>query len=155
MFLLLFYSLALQAADTGLVNLWKMDMSIPLAKKPCVLRKPVAEALTRVQSLLRLQEVGLKVTTCYVPSSENPDKSLKQSRGASVEVVLVDRQGEDWKPPALPRKGKKSEKNTSRFILDKAMDQEGFSRATKVGTGYDFRGWETFETLDIPLSKFP
>ena len=147
MFFLFLFSTLLQADDTDFINVWKLDMSIRLNPKAvCVLRRPVAEALSRAQSLLRLQDLGLKVLNCYCPKSLDPKKVSKLSRGASVEVKLVDRQGEEVRDPD-------SKKNL--LLLKKALTKEGFIPSESAGGHFDYKGWDKFEMSDIPLSQFP
>lgn len=87
----------------------------------CYLRKDIAGRLSKVQTLLRRQGLGLKVYDCYRPFSVQeqfwrimPDeryvleperkdgiivKSSRHNRGAAVDVTLVDKKGRELPMP--------------------------------------------------------
>lgn len=88
----------------------------------CLLRRPVAERLTRVQSTLRRQGLGLRVWDCYRPFAVQqrlwrlvpdaryvaepivrdgrPAAGSKHNRGAAVDVTLVDVDGRPLDMPS-------------------------------------------------------
>ena len=144
----------------------------------CVLRREVAEALSRVQSTLKLQDLGLKVYDCYRPLSlqrrlwqvmpderfvANPGKGSSQNRGASVDVTLVDTAGRELEMPSAfddfsekasrnYRKGKKLARK-NRATLEKAMVAAGFIPLITEWWHFDYRGWEKYPLEDRPLQQ--
>src|SRR5688572_14766786 len=126
--LILFLELMLSAhaaTAPSLVDLRDIDATIrislelykPDKKRPalypverCLVRKPVADALARVQSVLRLQSRGLKVVDCYRPKStqdtvgafsNEPSVSGRHVRGGSVDLVVVDGTGTEVRAKGL------------------------------------------------------
>jgi len=177
------------------VNLQKIDVTIRLdiryatkdnfTKKvvypeaKCVLRRPVAEALARVQNSLKLQGMGLKMFDCYRPLSvqkifwalvpderyvADPKKGSKHNRGAAVDLTLVDNAGNEMEMPSQyddfsekahrTYKGatKKAKKNSKR--LEAIMVKEGFLPIPNEWWHYDYKGWEKYEIADVPFSAF-
>ena len=146
----------------------------------CILRSPVAQALSRVQSALKVQGLRLKVFDCYRPLSvqkkfwalvpdekyvADPQKGSRHNRGAAVDVSLVDREGKELEMPtgyddfsvrahrnfkALPKLAL-----NHRELLEKAMAAEGFIGLDTEWWHFDFRGWESFPIEDIPFSSIP
>lgn len=151
----------------------------PVAK--CLLRKQVAEALTRVESALRLQDISLKVFDCYRPLSvqqtfwdlvpderyvADPKKGSRHNRGAAVDLTLVEaRSGKALEMPTeyddfsakAHRNSKRMSKTARRNmkILEKAMVREGFIPFETEWWHFDYQGWEKYDLLDIPFSAFP
>jgi D-alanyl-D-alanine dipeptidase len=199
--LFLFSSIFVWAAespqDADLVELKKLDFTIrldmryatdnnftkhtvyPFAK--CFLRKPVAEALARVESALRIQDLSLKVFDCYRPLSvqktfwnlvpderyvADPKKGSRHNRGAAVDLTLVEaRSGKDVEMPSefddfsekAHRNYKKMSKVARRNMktLEKAMVKEGFIPFDTEWWHFDYQGWEKYDLLDVPFSAFP
>lgn len=145
----------------------------------CVLRRPVALALSRVQSTLKLQGFGLKVYDCYRPLSvqkkfweimpderyvANPAKGSKHNRGAAVDLTLIDSTGKEVAMPtpydtfseAAHRDYKKSSKVAQKNmkLLEKVMVAEGFLPLPEEWWHFDYKGWEEYEISDVPLSDF-
>lgn len=196
----LFLVAVLKAEETpphDLVDVTKLDFSIrldiryatpknftkktvyPVAK--CFLRKPVAEALTRVESALRLQDLALSVFDCYRPLSvqqtfwdlvpderyvSDPKKGSRHNRGAAVDLTLVE--ARSGKPVEMPSEyddfSPKAHRNSKRMskvarrnmkILEKAMVREGFIPFATEWWHFDYQGWEKYDLLDIPFSAFP
>ncbi len=177
------------------VNLSKVDVTIkqdmkyatsdnftkrvvyPEAK--CILRKPVAEALARVQNSIKLQGFSLKVWDCYRPLSvqkkfwelvpderyvANPQKGSRHNRGAAVDVTIVDSAGNEIEMPSAfddfsekasrnyAKSSRKARKNSKR--LESAMVKEGFVPFPTEWWHFDFKGWEKYDIADVPLSAF-
>jgi D-alanyl-D-alanine dipeptidase len=146
----------------------------------CLLKKSVAEALSRVQSALKVQRLQLKVFDCYRPLSvqrkfwqlvpderyvANPEKGSRHNRGAAVDVSLVDLEGKEIEMPTgyddftekahrnyskLPKKAIRN-----RDILEKAMAKEGFVGLDTEWWHFDFKGWESFPIEDVSFSEVP
>src|SRR5688572_15560333 len=148
----------------------------PVAK--AYLRAPAARALANVQSELAARGLGIKVFDAYRPyrvteamweAIRNPDyvadpaKGSRHNRGAAVDLTLIDlRTGaevamptgyDDFTPRArqdfadLP-----PEVIANRKILRDAMVAHGFDPLPSEWWHFDYRGWERFELLDIPLT---
>lgn len=119
-----------------------------------LLRLPVAQRLARVQATLAKRGLGLKVWDAYRPRTvqaemwrlrpdghsryvANPRKISKHSRGAAVDVTLVDRNGHELRMPTphdefSPRAfraathGISPEARRNRAVLQSAMQAQGF-----------------------------
>jgi D-alanyl-D-alanine dipeptidase len=119
-----------------------------------LLRLPVAQRLARVQASLRKRGLGLKIWDAYRPRSvqaemwrlrpdahsryvANPRKISKHSRGAAVDVTLVDKDGHELRMPTRhdefsPRafraaiRGVSPEARRNRAVLQEAMQAQGF-----------------------------
>ena len=144
-----------------------------------MLRRPVAIALARVQSAVKLQGYTLKVFDCYRPLSiqkkfwelvpderyvADPAKGSKHNRGAAVDLTLIDSSGREITMPskyddfseAAHRDSKKMSKVAKKNmqLLEKAMVAEGFQPLPTEWWHFDFQGWEKYELADQPLSDF-
>lgn len=189
---ILFATCAL-AGDPGLIDAKAFDFSLqldiryatennftkhkvyPLAR--CFLRRPVVEALSRVQSALKLRGLALKIFDCYRPLSvqkkfwelvpderyvANPEKGSRHNRGAAVDLTLVDRQGREVPMPTgyddfsekahRDWQGATAEQKKNRELLEKAMVAEGFEGLPTEWWHFDFKGWEKFPLEDVPFS---
>lgn len=144
-----------------------------------MLRAPAARALADVQRDLAPRGLGLKIFDGYRPYSvtvrmwepiKNPDfvadpaKGSRHNRGAAVDLTLIDlatgaevpmptpyddftpraRQDFDDLPP---------EAIANRKILRDAMTAHGFDALPSEWWHFDYRGWERFELLDVPLAS--
>ncbi|HEX2059580.1 MAG TPA: M15 family metallopeptidase [Thermoanaerobaculia bacterium] len=147
----------------------------PVAK--AYLRAPAARALAEVQRELAAQGLGIKVFDAYRPYRvtvamwepiQNPDyvadpaKGSRHNRGAAVDLTLIDlRTGaelpmptpyDDFTPRAshafndLPEDVLKN-----RALLRDVMTKHGFEPLPSEWWHFDFRGWERFELMDVPL----
>jgi D-alanyl-D-alanine dipeptidase len=146
----------------------------PISK--CLLRRPVAERLARVQNRLRQQGLGLKVFDCYRPISiqramwqikpvkgyvADPSTGSNHNRGAAVDVGLVDAEGRPVSMPtdfdafvhaahqgaAVPGPLAKN-----RDTLKAAMEAEGFRSIRMEWWHFDAPDPGAFPVLDLPLS---
>lgn len=151
----------------------------PLAK--AYLRAPAAEALRNVQRELAAKGLGIKVFDAYRPYRvteamwepiRNPDyvadpaKGSRHNRGAAVDLTLIDlRTGEELAMPTpyddfttrashgfneLP-----DDVRANRALLREVMMKHGFEPLPSEWWHYDFRGWERFELMDVPLEALP
>ncbi|HEY6137211.1 MAG TPA: M15 family metallopeptidase [Thermoanaerobaculia bacterium] len=149
----------------------------PVAK--AYLRAPVAAALADVERELAPQRLGLKVWDAYRPYRvtvamwepiKNPDyvadpkKGSRHNRGAAVDLTLIDLETgkellmptgfDDFTPRArndfndLP-----AEAIANRARLREVMTRHGFEPLPSEWWHYDFKGWEKFELLDVPLDS--
>lgn len=151
----------------------------PVAKS--YLRAPAAEALRAVQKELSADGLALKVFDAYRPYAitemmwepiRNPDyvadpaKGSRHNRGAAVDVTLIDlRSGAELAMPTpyddfttrahhdfadLP-----ADALANRARLRDVMTRHGFDPLPSEWWHYDFRGWERFELMDVPLTALP
>jgi D-alanyl-D-alanine dipeptidase len=144
----------------------------------CVLRRPVAERLARVQTRLAARGFGLAVFDCYRPLAvqrkffslvpdpryvADPKRGSRHNRGAAVDVTLVDASGteldlgtpfDDFTPRAhrnardLP-----DEVRRRRAILDAAMAAENFTGMPTEWWHFDASDWRDYPLADIPLES--
>ncbi|HEU4522506.1 MAG TPA: M15 family metallopeptidase [Thermoanaerobaculia bacterium] len=146
----------------------------PVAK--AYLRAPAAEALRAVQEDLQREGLALKVWDAYRPYRvteamwepiRNPDyvadpaRGSRHNRGAAVDVTLVDRNGyelmmptgyDDFSPRAAIDSPEVSRQTLlNRTKLREVMERHGFEPLPSEWWHYDFRGWERFDLMDVPL----
>lgn len=147
----------------------------PVAK--VFLRRPAAIALHEVERELARDGIGIKIFDGYRPYRvtvqmwkpiRNPDfvadpaKGSRHNRGAAVDLTLADlRTGHELPMPAgyddfTPRARQDfndlpAEAIANRARLRDAMKRHGFDPLPSEWWHFDFRGWEKFELLDIPL----
>lgn len=143
----------------------------------CLLRRPVAARLARVQSDLAADGLGLKVWDCYRPLSAqrrlwelvrdpryvaDPKKGSRHNRGASVDVTLVDREGRELEMPSgyddfSPRAHRDFRKASAaalrnRARLERAMSGRGFIGLRTEWWHFDAPDWSRYPLLDLPLN---
>lgn len=142
-------------------------------------RKPVAEALKRVQEDLAKQRLGIKVFDAYRPYRAtvkfyevygdttyvaSPFRGSRHNRGCAIDMTLVDLDtGKELKMPtgydAFTRAAWPStpvsdpEIRKNRNLLIQAMEKHGFRVNSSEWWHFDFRGWKNFEVLDIDFSE--
>ena len=146
----------------------------------CILRTPVAQALSRVQSDLETQGLGLKVFDCYRPLSvqkfmwkivpdsrfvANPANGSRHNRGAAVDLTLVDRAGKELPMPTgfddFSERAGYSYKNLpqqvikNRQTLRNAMAKRGFSALETEWWHFDGAGWQQYPISDISFDAIP
>jgi D-alanyl-D-alanine dipeptidase len=144
-----------------------------------LLRPAVAARLARVQARLRKRGLGLKIWDAYRPQSvqvrmwnlrpdghklyiANPRKGSKHSRGAAVDLTLVDRTGREL-PMPTPHdsfsplahrnavRGVSATARHNRGVLENAMRAEGFHANPMEWWHFDAPDWRTYSLLDAPL----
>jgi len=141
------------------------------------LRRPAAIALHEVERELAREGLGLKIFDGYRPYRvtvrmwkpiRNPDfvadpaKGSRHNRGAAVDLTLIDlRTGRELPMPTgyddfTPRARQDfndlpHEELVNRARLREAMKSHGFDPLPSEWWHFDFRGWERFELLDLPL----
>ena len=142
----------------------------------CLLRKPVAERLARVQSRLREEGLGLKVFDCYRPLSiqramwrikpvkgyvADPKTGSNHNRGAAVDVGLVDASGNALLMPTdfdvfvhAAHQGAAAPKPqaANRDKLKAAMESQGFRSIRMEWWHFDAPDPESYSLLDVPLT---
>jgi D-alanyl-D-alanine dipeptidase len=142
-----------------------------------LLRRPVAERLARAQARLRREGMGLEVWDAYRPPSvqwrmwrlrpgsrflANPRRGSRHSRGAAVDVTLVDRNGRPLPMPTdfdeFSRRahpayaGAAPAARRNRARLRRAMEAVGFRQNPGEWWHYDDPNWRRYPLLELPLS---
>lgn len=146
----------------------------------CFLREKVARRLARVQKRLLAQSYSLKIWDAYRPKSAqvvlwkatprklrryvaNPKKGSKHSRGAAVDVTLVDSLGNDCEMPtkfddfsirarsSYPNHTRQAIKH--RTILHNAMKAEGFLSVSGEWWHFNDPEWRIYSLSNISLKQ--
>lgn len=146
----------------------------------CLLQKPVAERLARVQARLEKDGLGLKIFDAYRPLSAqwelwnivpnptfvaDPRKGSKHNRGAAVDVTLVDSLGNELEMPTQYDEFVRAARSTydklpkhilaNRATLHNAMKAEGFIPNPSEWWHFDDKDWKKFPILDVPFDAVP
>ena len=154
-------------------NFMKREL-YPVAR--AFLRAPAADALRRVQEELAREGLGIKVWDAYRPYRvteamwepikdpdyvADPAKGSRHNRGAAVDLTLVDSRGYELQMPTAyddftPRASHAYTDLSRQMILNRAklreiMQKHGFDPLPSEWWHYDYRGWERFELMDVPL----
>lgn len=143
------------------------------------LRKPAAEALAAAEGELAGQGLGLKIFDAYRPYSvtrlmwerigdpdyvADPARGSRHNRGAAVDLTLIDLDtGDELAMPTgyddfTPRAHHDfddldAEVEENRRILRETMERHGYVALPSEWWHYDFRGWEQFDLLDLPMEE--
>lgn len=151
----------------------------PVAK--AYLRAPAAKALLDAQRELENRGFGIKVFDAYRPYRvtvamwepiKNPDyvadpaKGSRHNRGAAVDLTLIDlKTGQELAMPtpyddftsraAHAFEDLPEDVRANRALLREIMTKHGFEPLPSEWWHYDFRGWEQFELMDVPLEALP
>lgn len=145
----------------------------PVAR--CKLRRAVAARLVKAAALLRAQNRRLLVWDCYRPSSiqhalwklvpderyvANPKKGSRHSRGAAVDVALVDQDGkavvlptafDEFSKAAHRANALKGERGAEARRLEAAMKKAGFVGMPTEWWHFDAKDASSFALADEPL----
>jgi D-alanyl-D-alanine dipeptidase len=142
-------------------------------------RKPVAEALKKVQTDLKPQGLGIKIFDAYRPYKAtvkfyeiyrdttyvaSPYRGSRHNRGCALDLTIINlKTGEELKMPtgydsfskdawpSTPVKDPLIRKN--RTLLINAMEKHGFKVNSSEWWHFDFIGWKKFEVLDIDFEE--
>ena len=142
----------------------------------CMLRPAVVERLARAQQAAAAQGLGLKVFDCYRPLAvqramwtlvpderyvADPAKGSRHNRGAAVDLTLVDATGRELAmPTAFDDFSARAHRDyqdlpaatlANRALLERIMQDAGFSGLATEWWHFDADGWERYEILDVPL----
>ena len=142
-------------------------------------RKPVAEALKKVQAYLSKQGLGVKIYDAYRPYKAtvkfyetyrdttyvaSPYKGSRHNRGCALDITLIDLAtkkelkmptGYDsfskdaW--PTTPVKDAEARKN--RKLIISVMEKHGYKVNASEWWHFDFIGWQKFEVMDIDFEE--
>lgn len=142
-------------------------------------RRPVAEALKKVQEELRPQGLGIKIFDAYRPYKAtikfyevyrdttyvaSPYRGSRHNRGCAIDLTLIDlKTGNELKMPteydsfrkeawpSTPVSDPIVRKNRS--LLISVMEKHGFRVNGSEWWHFDFKGWKNFEVMDIDFEE--
>jgi zinc D-Ala-D-Ala dipeptidase len=149
----------------------------PVAK--AYLRYPAAVALRDVQSELAKDHLGLKIFDAYRPYSitekmwepvkdadfvADPAKGSRHNRGAAVDLTVIDLQtGKEVEMPSeYDEFTDRARRNytagpslaiTDRNFLQDVMTRHGFIPLPSEWWHFDYKSWQSFELMDVPLEN--
>jgi D-alanyl-D-alanine dipeptidase len=144
-------------------------------------RKPVAEALLKIQNDLRDEGLGIKIFDAYRPYKAtvrfyeiysdttyvaSPYRGSRHNRGCALDLTLINlNTGEELQMPtgydsfrkeawpSTPVKDPLVRKNRQRLI--DVMEKYGFKVNASEWWHFDFLGWKNFEVMDIDFEELP
>jgi zinc D-Ala-D-Ala dipeptidase len=142
-------------------------------------RRPVAEALQKIQGDLKQRGLGIKIFDAYRPYKAtvkfyevykdttyvaSPYRGSRHNRGCAIDLTLIDlKTGKELKMPteydsfkkeAWPStKIKDPEAAANRELLIKAMEKHGFRVNSSEWWHFDFVGYRKYEILDIDFDE--
>lgn len=144
----------------------------------CLLCEPVAERLAAVQKQLEKKGLGLKVWDCYRPLSiqqklweivpdpryvADPKTGSRHNRGASVDLTLVDKNGNELPMPTpydeFSSRAHRDYRDVAphiiknRALLEEAMSAQGFIGLPTEWWHFDAPEWSQFALRDEPLGS--
>jgi len=142
-------------------------------------RKPVADALKKIQAELKKEGLGIKIFDAYRPYKAtvkfyevygdttyvaSPYRGSRHNRGCALDLTLVDlKSGKELKMPtgydsfskqawpSTPMADPEIRRN--RQTLIRAMEKFGFKVNASEWWHFDFTGWKNFEVLDIEFQE--
>lgn len=142
-------------------------------------RKPVAEALKRIQADLQKQGLALKIFDGYRPYSAtvmfyetyhdttyvaSPYRGSRHNRGCALDLTLIDlKTGKELQMPTEWDSFKKEAWPTTpvadpairknRKTLIDAMEKHGFKVNASEWWHFDFVGWQKYAVMDIDFEE--
>lgn len=142
-------------------------------------RKPVAEALKKIQEELRAQGLGIKMFDAYRPYKAtvkfyevykdttyvaSPYRGSRHNRGCALDLTVIDlKTGKELEMPTGYDSFKKEAWPSSpvsdpliranRTLLITVMEKYGFRVNGSEWWHYDFKGWKNFEVMDIDFEQ--
>ncbi len=142
-------------------------------------RKPVAEALKKVQEALKPRGLGIKIFDAYRPYKAtvkfyevyhdttyvaSPYRGSRHNRGCALDLTLINlKTGQELKMPtgydsftklAWPSTPVDDrEVRDNRQLLISEMEKRGFKVNTSEWWHFDFNGWQKFEVMDIDFNQ--
>jgi D-alanyl-D-alanine dipeptidase len=142
--------------------------------KRCWLVRETAERLVRAHRELKKQALGLKVWDCYRPRSIQrqmwtlkpdpvyvapPERGSHHSRGAAVDVTLVDSSGRELEMPTRyddfsqrahrDWRGASPKARQNLAVLEAAMRGQGFIGLPQEWWHFDDPNWKSYPLLDV------
>jgi D-alanyl-D-alanine dipeptidase len=142
-------------------------------------RRPVAVSLKKAQEEFRKHGYGIKVFDAYRPYAAtvkfyevypdttfvaSPYRGSRHNRGCAIDMTLIDlRTGEELRMPtgydAFVREARPTYPvndavvRKNRALLITVMDKYGFRVNASEWWHFDFRGYQTYEVLDIAFEE--
>jgi zinc D-Ala-D-Ala dipeptidase len=142
-------------------------------------RKPVAEALLKVQTELKTKGLGIKMFDGYRPYKAtvkfyevykdttyvaSPYRGSRHNRGCALDLTVIDlKTGEELKMPTEYDSFKKEAWprtpvadpviRANRAMLIDVMERNGFKVNGSEWWHFDFIGWKNFEVMDIDFEE--
>ncbi|RQO78560.1 D-alanyl-D-alanine dipeptidase [Pedobacter sp. KBW01] len=142
-------------------------------------RKPVVEALKKIQQELNKKGLGLKIFDGYRPYAitvefykkasdknfvANPSKGSKHNRGCAVDLTLINlKTGKEIPMPtpydsfsaaaAANYEKVSPQQKKNRDLLIGTMAKHGLKVLENEWWHYDFVGWKNYNLMDIPFEK--
>ncbi|MBL7857887.1 MAG: M15 family metallopeptidase [Cyclobacteriaceae bacterium] len=142
-------------------------------------RKPVAEALKKVQTELAPMGFGIKIFDAYRPYKAtmkfyevyrdttyvaSPYRGSRHNRGCALDLTLINlKTGEELKMPTGYDSFKKEawpstpvqnpEIRKNRTLLITTMEKHGFKVNSSEWWHFDFVGWKNYEVMDIDFEE--
>lgn len=142
-------------------------------------RRPVAEALKKIQAELKPQGLGLKIFDAYRPYSAtvkfyevyrdttyvaSPYKGSRHNRGCALDLTILDlKTGKELQmPTGWDSFSKEAWPSTpvadpqvraNRKLLIDVMEKQGFKVYNSEWWHFDFVGWEKFAVMDIDFEE--
>jgi len=144
-------------------------------------RRPVAEALLKIQNDLKEEGLGIKIFDAYRPYKAtvkfyeiygdttyvaSPYRGSRHNRGCALDLTLINlNTGEELQMPtgydsfrkeawpSTPVKDPSVRKN--RQLLISVMEKYGFKVNASEWWHFDFSGWKNFEVMDIDFEELP
>ncbi len=189
-----FWPLLSYAGDSPLIDIQKVNPNIRIdiryatennfmkeklyPEVRCLVRKEIAEKLSRIQQRLEAQGLGLKIFDGYRPLSvqkkmwarvpvegyvANPAKGSNHNRGMAVDVTLVDTHGKELTMPSAydefslrshrDYQGGTPEETRRRKLLEEEMTKEGFAGISTEWWHFDGPDAKKYPVLDLPFDK--
>lgn len=142
-------------------------------------RKPVAEALLRVQNELKTKGLGIKMFDGYRPYKAtvkfyevykdttyvaSPYRGSRHNRGCALDLTIINlKTGAELKMPTEYDSFKKEawprtpvadpEIRANRAMLIDVMERNGFKVNGSEWWHFDFVGWKNYEVMDIDFEE--
>lgn len=142
-------------------------------------RKPVADALKKIQADLKLKGLGLKIFDGYRPYSAtvkfyetyrdttyvaSPYKGSRHNRGCAMDLTVIDlKTGKELPMPTEYDSFKKEAWpstpvadpiiRANRKLLIDAMEKHGFKVNSSEWWHFDFIGWQKYAVMDIDFEE--
>jgi zinc D-Ala-D-Ala dipeptidase len=142
-------------------------------------RKPVADALKKVQEELAPKGLGVKIFDAYRPYKAtvrfyevyrdttyvaSPYRGSRHNRGCALDLTLINlKTGEELKMPTEYDSFRKEawpstpvsdpEVKRNRTLLINTMTKYGFKVNSSEWWHFDFKGWKNYEVMDIDFEE--
>lgn len=142
-------------------------------------RRPVADALKKVQHELHAQGLGIKIFDAYRPYKAtvkfyevyrdttyvaSPYRGSRHNRGCALDLTIINlKTGEELKMPTGYDSFRKEawpstpvadpEVRKNRTLLINVMQKHGFRVNSSEWWHFDFIGWKNYEVLDIDFEQ--